>query len=120
MPLALFQHVASNPTTRYKPAPTPAQFAANADLVARAQIFLRREFLVWTGVDTEFMVTYVVGLMQTIDIRSDAAVRLLRDFLDVGTEQDGAEGGGRAEHFAHGASPLSLLARGRSLRWTRN
>jgi hypothetical protein len=49
------------------------------------------------------MVTYVVGLMESIDIRSDAAVRLLRDFLDVGAEEV-AEGGGRAEHFAHGQS----------------
>lgn len=73
------------------------------DLISRAQVFLRRELQVWTGVDIEFMVTYVISLMQSIDIRSDAAVRLLRDFLDVDFE-DAEQGSGRAEHFAHGES----------------
>ncbi|KZP09355.1 hypothetical protein FIBSPDRAFT_760078, partial [Athelia psychrophila] len=41
------KHVASNPYTRYRPAPVPAAFAANPVFVARATAFLRRELCVW-------------------------------------------------------------------------
>ncbi len=42
--------------------------------------------------------------MKSIDIRSESAVKLLAEFLDIDT-------GGRAmaEHFAHGEHILSLL-----------
>jgi hypothetical protein len=42
-------------------------------------------------------VTFVVSLMKSIDIRSEAAVRLLAEFLDMDSEERS-----NAEHFAHG------------------
>ncbi|KZP24029.1 hypothetical protein FIBSPDRAFT_889247 [Athelia psychrophila] len=72
-----------------------AAFAANPVLVARAIAFLRRELRVWNDqIDGEWLTAYVVSLMKAIDIRSEAAVWLLAEFLDV----DGRE---VAEHFAH-------------------
>ncbi|KZP24045.1 hypothetical protein FIBSPDRAFT_889257 [Athelia psychrophila] len=70
------KHVASNPYTRYRPAPVPAAFTTNPVLVAGATALLRRELLT-----------------KAVDVRSKAAVRLLAEFLDV----DGRE---VAEHFA--------------------
>ena len=49
----IVQHVASNSFTRYRPFPTPAQFAANPDLITRATIFVRRELRVWGCLDVE-------------------------------------------------------------------
>ncbi|KAJ6632192.1 hypothetical protein B0H10DRAFT_7170 [Mycena sp. CBHHK59/15] len=37
------KHVASNSYTRYRPYPSPAQFAASPDLISRTTTFLRRE-----------------------------------------------------------------------------
>jgi E3 ubiquitin-protein ligase Topors len=89
-------------------------------------IFLRRELLVWPNADVEvctayhtyryssthpnplrprqFLVTFVISLMKSIDIRSESAVKLLAEFLDMDTQY---VAGGRhvnAEHFAHGPS----------------
>jgi len=47
------QHVASNKYTRYRPYPTPSQFAASQDFISRMTIFLRRELLVWPNADVE-------------------------------------------------------------------
>jgi hypothetical protein len=47
------QHVASNAYTRYRPYPTPAQFAASPDLISRTTMFLRRELQVWVNLDVE-------------------------------------------------------------------
>lgn len=60
-PLTQLQHVASNLHTRYKPYPTPAQFASNPDLISRANIFVRRELRVWDALDVEvvFSETYL-------------------------------------------------------------
>ncbi|KZP24039.1 hypothetical protein FIBSPDRAFT_1013445, partial [Athelia psychrophila] len=69
------KHVASNPYTRYRPAPAPAAFAANPVLVARATAFLRRELRVW-------------------DDQIDAAVQLLAKFLNVNERKV-------TKHFAH-------------------
>ncbi|KZT58528.1 hypothetical protein CALCODRAFT_494801 [Calocera cornea HHB12733] len=90
------KHVASNPYTRYRPAPSPTQFATSPDLVSRASAFLRRELLVWPNLDVEFLTTFVLSLMKSLDIRSEASVKLLAEFLDM------ADGGRKnAEHFAH-------------------
>ncbi|KAH9961815.1 hypothetical protein BC827DRAFT_1131354 [Russula dissimulans] len=102
------KHVASNKYTRYRPFPTPAQFATSQDLISRMTVFLRRELLVWPNADVEFLVTFVISLMKSIDIRSESAIRLLAEFLDM----DAAHApGGRhitAEHFAHGMSPIEI------------
>ncbi|KAI9060814.1 hypothetical protein FKP32DRAFT_1613453 [Trametes sanguinea] len=93
------KHVASNPYTRYRPFPTPAQFSASQDSISRATSFIRRELMVWTGLDVEFLTTFTISLMKSLDIRSEPAVRLLAEFLDM----DAAPGHERdnAEHFAH-------------------
>ncbi|KAG6848406.1 hypothetical protein H0H93_000476 [Arthromyces matolae] len=96
------QHVASNSFTRYRPYPTPAQFASSNDLISRTTIFLRRELQVWDHVDIEFLTTFTLSLMKSVDIRSEVAVKLLAEFLDMDVPY---EIGGRyvnAEHFAHG------------------
>ncbi|KAL4249007.1 hypothetical protein ABKN59_006410 [Abortiporus biennis] len=101
------KHVASNPYTRYRPLPTPSQFAANPDLITRATIFVRRELRVWGCLDVEFLTTFTISLMKSLDIRSEPAIKLLAEFLDMDSDHDlqvvGHNGGPRsnAEHFAH-------------------
>ncbi|KAI9440282.1 hypothetical protein F5148DRAFT_1258756 [Russula earlei] len=95
------KHVASNKYTRYRPFPTPAQFAASQDLVSRMTVFLRRELLVWPNADVEFLVTFVISLMKSIDIRSESAIKLLAEFLDMDTPYAPGKRHVNAEHFAH-------------------
>ncbi|KAG9000551.1 hypothetical protein FRB90_011789, partial [Tulasnella sp. 427] len=95
------KHIASNQYTRFKPYPTPQQFAASQDLVSRTTAFTRRELQVWTNLDVEFLTSFILALMKSIDIRAESAVKLLSEFLDM----DATESGRRpnAEHFAHDA-----------------
>ncbi|KAH0835477.1 hypothetical protein J3R83DRAFT_9142 [Lanmaoa asiatica] len=95
------QHIASNPYTRYRPFPTPAQFSASPDLISRMTIFLRRELRVWPNLDVEFLTTYTISLMKSIDVRSESAVKLLSEFLDLDTPYTAGERHVNAEHFAH-------------------
>ncbi|KAH8980119.1 hypothetical protein EDB92DRAFT_1954303 [Lactarius akahatsu] len=114
------KHVASNKYTRYRPCPTPAQFAASQDLISRMTVFLRRELLVWPNADVEarlspvpfFLVTFVISLMKSIDIRSESAIKLLAEFLDMDTSYTPGERHVNAEHFAHGPSTLFHPHRG--------
>ncbi|KAJ7727272.1 hypothetical protein B0H16DRAFT_259763 [Mycena metata] len=95
------KHVASNAYTRYRPYPTPAQFAASPDLISRTTMFLRRELQVWVNLDVEFLTQFIISIMKAIDIRSESAVKLLSEFLDLDAPY--VEGGRHvnAEHFAH-------------------
>ncbi|KAJ7187166.1 hypothetical protein C8R46DRAFT_1342346 [Mycena filopes] len=95
------KHVASNAYTRYRPYPTPAQFAASPDLISRTTMFLRRELQVWVNLDVEFLTQFIISIMKGIDIRSESAVKLLSEFLDLDAPY--VEGGRHinAEHFAH-------------------
>ncbi|KAG6829932.1 hypothetical protein H0H87_009726 [Tephrocybe sp. NHM501043] len=95
------KHVASNSYTRYRPYPTPAQFAASNDLISKTTTFLRRELQVWDDLDVEFLTTFTISVMKSIDIRSESAVKLLAEFLDMDAPY--VEGGRHlnAEHFAH-------------------
>ncbi|KAF8198181.1 hypothetical protein K438DRAFT_1717825 [Mycena galopus ATCC 62051] len=95
------KHVASNAFTRYRPYPTPAQFAASPDLISRTTMFLRRELQVWVNLDVEFLQNFIISIMKAIDIRSESAVKLLSEFLDLDAPY--VEGGRHvnAEHFAH-------------------
>ncbi|KAF8129896.1 hypothetical protein EV363DRAFT_1168149 [Boletus edulis] len=95
------KHVASNPYTRYRPFPTPTQFTASPDLISRMTIFLRRELRIWPNLDVEFLTTYTISLMKSIDIRSESAVKLLSEFLDLDTPYDAGVRHVNAEHFAH-------------------
>ncbi|KAK0468835.1 hypothetical protein IW261DRAFT_1517090 [Armillaria novae-zelandiae] len=90
------KHVASNGYTKYRPYPTPAQFAASQEMVSKTTMFLRRELRVWDDLDVEFFTTFTVSLMKSIDLRSESAVKLLAEFLDIDTD-----GRIMAEHFAH-------------------
>lgn len=91
------KHVASNSFTRYRPLPTPQQFSSNPDLVSRATVFIRRELRVWDALDVEFLTTFTISLMKSLDIRSEPAVKLLAEFLDM--DSDGLRT--NAEQFAH-------------------
>ncbi|KAH7886556.1 hypothetical protein F5I97DRAFT_1808133 [Phlebopus sp. FC_14] len=95
------KHVASNSFTRYRPFPSPTVFAASPDLISRMTAFLRRELRVWPDLDVEFLTTFTISLMKSIDIRSESAVKLLAEFLDLDVPY--VEGGRHvdAEHFAH-------------------
>ncbi|KIM44010.1 hypothetical protein M413DRAFT_25499 [Hebeloma cylindrosporum] len=95
------KHVASNAFTKYRPYPTPAQFSASQDLISRTTTFLRRELQVWEGLDVEFLTSLILSLMKAIDIRSESAVKLIAEFLDMDAPY--TEGGRHvnAEHFAH-------------------
>jgi len=50
----------------------------------------------------QFLTTLILSLMKAIDIRSESAVKLIAEFLDMDAPY--TEGGRHvnAEHFAHG------------------
>ncbi|KAG0696482.1 hypothetical protein DFH29DRAFT_196622 [Suillus ampliporus] len=95
------KHVASNSFTRYRPYPSPAQFAASPDMISRATIFLRRELRVWPNLDVEFLTTFTISLMKSIDMRAESSVKLLAEFLDLDTPYIEGQRHPNAEHFAH-------------------
>ncbi|KAG1719560.1 uncharacterized protein EDB91DRAFT_1257568 [Suillus paluster] len=95
------KHVASNSFTRYRPYPSPAQFAASLDMMSRATIFLRRELRVWPNLDVEFLTTFIISLMKSIDIRAESSIKLLAEFLDLDTSYIEGQRHPNAEHFAH-------------------
>ncbi|KAL1410313.1 hypothetical protein Q8F55_004319 [Vanrija albida] len=88
-------HVASNAYTAYRANPSPRELAADSALAARAQAFLSRELLVWAPPDdVAALAEHLVGLLRAVDVRSDAAVRVLAPL--VGGTYDHAP-----EHLAH-------------------
>ncbi|THH10917.1 hypothetical protein EW145_g985 [Phellinidium pouzarii] len=95
------KHVASNTFTRYRPFPIPVQFAASQDYISRATAFIRRELQVWVNLDVEFLTTFIISLMKALDIRSESAVKLLTEFLDMDTPYVEGNRFRNAEHFAH-------------------
>lgn len=58
---------------------------------------MRRELRIWSLVDVEFLTTYILSLLKAIDVRSEAAIRLLSDYLD----DERYDYPRAAEHFAH-------------------
>ncbi|EJD42661.1 hypothetical protein AURDEDRAFT_168186 [Auricularia subglabra TFB-10046 SS5] len=95
------KHVASNTYTKYRPLPTPSQFASQPDLIARATTFVKRELAVWNNIDGDFLTTFVISLMKSLDLRSETAVKLLSEFLDMGNPYVEGNRYPNAEHFAH-------------------
>ncbi|KAH7925994.1 hypothetical protein BV22DRAFT_1010068 [Leucogyrophana mollusca] len=95
------KHVASNSFTRYRPYPAPSQFSASPDLISRMTAFLRRELQVWPNLDVEFLTTFTISIMKSIDIRSESAVKLLSEFLDMDAPYVEGHRHVNAEHFAH-------------------
>ncbi|SJL11759.1 uncharacterized protein ARMOST_15167 [Armillaria ostoyae] len=92
--------LSSNGYTKYRPYPTPAQFAASQEIVSKATTFLRRELPVWDGLDVEFFTTFMISPMKSIDVRSESALKLLAELLNIDTS-----GRVMAEHCAHEVSP---------------
>ncbi|KAI6043584.1 hypothetical protein EDC04DRAFT_2650628 [Pisolithus marmoratus] len=95
------KHVASNRHTRYRPFPTPSQFASSPDLISRMTMWLRRELRVWPNLDVEFLTMFTISLMKSIDIRSESAIKLLAEFLDMDKPYVEGARHTNAEHFAH-------------------
>jgi hypothetical protein len=54
------------------------------------------------NVNVQFLVTFVISLMKAIDIRSESAIKLLAEFLDMDAPYVPGERHVNAEHFAHG------------------
>ncbi|QRV81533.1 E3 ubiquitin-protein ligase Topors [Ceratobasidium sp. AG-Ba] len=94
------KHVASNKHTRFRPNPTPQQISSSQELQSRCQMFVRRELRVWPNLDIEFLTNFILSLAKAIDIRTEAAIKLISEFLDMGGRRSPA-GGTIAEHFVH-------------------
>jgi E3 ubiquitin-protein ligase Topors len=90
-----YQHIGSNPITRFIPNPTPRQISDDPILLTKATMFLRRELRIWSLVDVEVLTGHILTLIKAIDIRSEPAVRLLGELLDCEEYPRGAE------QFAH-------------------
>ena len=58
----------------------------------------------------QFLVTFVISLMKSIDIRSESAIKLLAEFLDMDTQYVAGDRHVNAEHFAHGPSRVLSAA----------
>nr|GAT61209.1 predicted protein [Mycena chlorophos] len=69
--------------------------------ISRTIMFLRRELRVWVNLDVEFLTNFTISLMKAIDIRSESAVKLLAEFLDLDAPYIEGERHVNAEHFAH-------------------
>ena len=50
----------------------------------------------------QFLTTFTVSLMKSLDIRSEPAVKLLAEFLDMDADMECPNPRANAEHFAHG------------------
>jgi E3 ubiquitin-protein ligase Topors len=94
--------VASNRYTGYVPHPTPTQISASVELQRRARAFLRRELRVWINLDIEFLTNYIIALIKTVDLRSEAGIKLLADLMDPGNPYLEETRKPNTEHLAHG------------------
>jgi E3 ubiquitin-protein ligase Topors len=50
----------------------------------------------------QFLTNLIISLMKAIDIRSESAVKLLAEFLDMDVQYEPGQRHVNAEHFAHG------------------
>lgn len=66
-------------------------------------------FFSLTIIGGKFLVTFVISLMKSIDIRSENAVKLLAEFLDMDVPYVPGERHVNAEHFAHGQFSLLYI-----------
>lgn len=95
------KHVASNRYTRYTPHPSPAQVSASAELQSRATAFLRRELRVWSNLDVEFLTSYIVMMIKTLDLRSEGGIKILSELLDPNIPYTEEGRHPNTEHLAH-------------------
>lgn len=75
------KHVASNRYTRYKPYPPPTAFRNNPVYARLLSVFLERELQVWPHVDVPFLSFYIPALLSHVDIRSDAMIDQLEEWI---------------------------------------
>jgi E3 ubiquitin-protein ligase Topors len=54
----------------------------------------------------KFLTTFTLSIMKSLDIRSESAVKLLSEFLDMDQPYVEGEPHPYAEHFAHGMFPF--------------
>lgn len=47
---------------------------------------VRRELMVFPHVDADFLLQYTLSIMAQLDLKSDGAIKLLREFLGDATE----------------------------------
>lgn len=76
-----YKHVASNRYTRYKPYPSPVAFRNNPVYARLLSTFLERELQVWPHVDIPFLSFYIPALLSHIDVRSDAMLKQLEEWI---------------------------------------
>lgn len=50
----------------------------------------------------QFLTTFTISLMKSIDIRAESAIKLLAEFLDMDAPYIDGDRHTNAEHFAHG------------------
>ncbi|KAG1848407.1 hypothetical protein C8R48DRAFT_677326 [Suillus tomentosus] len=74
-----------------------------------ATIFLCRvELRIWQTLTLRYsLMMSIISLVKSIDIQAESAVKLLSEFLDLGTPYIEGQRHPNAEHFAHGVT-LSL------------
>ncbi|KAG8751439.1 hypothetical protein FRC12_012446 [Ceratobasidium sp. 428] len=104
------KHIASNAHTRFRPNLTPQQITNSPELQSRCQMFVRRELRVWPNMDVEFLTNFILSLVKSIDIRTEASIKLISEFLDLDGRTSPA-GGTIAEHFAHDIEAAPILTR---------
>lgn len=56
----------------------------------------------------KFLTTFTLSIMKSLDIRSESAVKLLSEFLDMDRPYVEGEPHPNAEHFAHGTLSFPL------------
>lgn len=64
--------------------------------------FMPRFLMVLTFPVLKFLTTLIISLMKSIDIRSESAVKLIAEFLDMDAPYEPGTRLTNAEHFAHG------------------
>lgn len=55
----------------------------------------------WPNLDVEFLTTFILSIMKSIDVRAESAVKLLSEFLDMDESYVEGTRHPNAEHFAH-------------------
>lgn len=75
------KHVASNRYTKYRPYPGAPGFRANTSFARLLSVFLQRELQIWPHLDIPFLSFYIPAMLSHIDVRSDAMIERLSDWL---------------------------------------
>ncbi|PKI83674.1 RING-type E3 ubiquitin transferase [Malassezia vespertilionis] len=80
------KHVASNRYTKYTPYPGASGFRKYPMYARLLSVFLQRELQVWPHLDTAFLSYYIPALLSHVDLRSDAMLKCLTEW--IGNEEE--------------------------------